>query len=101
MQNGKWGDSGVPKFGWECVGEEDLGEPLVICEMCEVQEIRYVQSMKHEAWPTTLGCGRICAGNMEGDAAAAKAREIGMRNRAARERTAARRASAADPPEWW
>jgi len=93
MSNGKWGDPGVPKAGWECVGVEDLEEPSVICEMCEVQEIRYVHSMEHRDYPDTLRCGCICAGNMEQDVAAARVRDAGMRKRAAR--------PAPPDPEWW
>ena len=40
---GKWSQAGVPHKGWIWVDIEDLGEPSATCEMCETQEIRYVQ----------------------------------------------------------
>lgn len=83
----------MPKSGWECTGMTDLGDPSAICEMCEVQEIRYVHSMEHKEWPTTLECGCICAGNMEANAARARVRDGILRARAARKKRAT--------PEWW
>ncbi|MGE8131608.1 hypothetical protein ACQKQD_32075 [Methylobacterium sp. NPDC080182] len=83
---GKWGDPKVPKRGWTCVGTEDLGDLLEICEMCGRKEIRYVQYMSHPDYAGELGCGCVCAGHMEGNESAARDRETTMRNRAARRR---------------
>ena len=81
---GKWAQAGVPKRGWVCDGEEDLGSPSATCEMCETQEIRFVHYMVHSDYPDALACGCVCAGHMEEDYAAARAREKGMKNRARR-----------------
>jgi hypothetical protein len=43
--------------------------------MCEAQTIRYAHYMAHPAYPITLMCGCVCAGNLEGDPVAAKGRE--------------------------
>ena len=81
---GKWAIHGVPHKGWVCVDEDDLGEPSAICEMCETMEIRYVHYMRHDNYPETLGCGKICAGHMADDYAGAERRERKMMSRAVR-----------------
>jgi len=81
---GKWSQAGVPRSGWQCVNIEDLGEPIVTCDMCETQIIRYVHHMKHPYYPDMLGVGCVCAGHMEGDLAAAKGRETSMKSRASK-----------------
>ena len=78
---GKWGKKGVPHKGWICVEIEDLGSPDKICDMCESQEIRYAHHMEHQGYPDVLVVGCICAGNMEQDLHAAKARDSQMRSR--------------------
>ena len=78
---GKWSQIGVPHKGWECVDIEDLGEPQIECEMCESQTIRYVHHMEHPNYSDVLEVGCICAGNMEGDLAAAQTREASMKSR--------------------
>ena len=47
---GKWSRVGVPHKGWTCVNVEDLGEPEAVCEMCEIQQIRYVHWMEHQTF---------------------------------------------------
>ena len=79
---GKWSQPGVPHRGWLCVGTEDLGEPLITCEMCEFQTIRYVHVMEHPSYAEVLRVGCICAGHMEGDLAAARQREASLQSRA-------------------
>jgi len=79
---GKWAQPGVPHKGWTCIDITDLGEPSEICEMCETQEIRYVHYMTHPDWADTLGCGCVCAGNMEEDYQAAYRREQELRKKA-------------------
>ena len=73
---GKWSEAGVPHTGWECVRIEDLGEPSLICEMCERAEVRYVHMMQNERWPNgVLKVGCHCAGRMEEDFKGAEERE--------------------------
>jgi hypothetical protein len=84
MTTGKWRQPDVPHRGWTCVDVEDLGEPEAVCEMCEVQEIRFAHHMEHQDYPTTLRCGCICAGHMEQDHARAQDRDAAMRARAKR-----------------
>ena len=81
---GKWTDPGVPHRGWICVDMEDSGGVFNTCEMCEVQEIRFLHTMEHASYPGRLVCGCICAGHMEEDYAAARKREKVLVNRARR-----------------
>lgn len=81
---GKWSEAGVPHRGWICVGVEDLGRPDATCEMCELQQIRYVHYMEHADYPGGLAVGCDCASNMEIDKAAAPERERRMKSKAAR-----------------
>lgn len=83
---GKWSQKGVLHSGWLFVGEENLDRPDETCQMCERGKIRFVHIMKHPEYPDILRCGRDCAGRMEGDTAAADARDIRMRNAARRRR---------------
>jgi hypothetical protein len=91
MAHGKWQQAGVPHRGWLCVGEEDLDDVRETCEMCEHQEIRYVQLMTHTEYPDVLRVGCDCAGYMSGHLLAAEDRDREMRNRANRLRTWRRR----------
>lgn len=77
--HGKWSETGVPHSGWVCIGFEDLGDESITCEMCGSARVRYVHTMYH-ATGLTLECGCVCAGNMEGDTLAAKARETRAKN---------------------
>ena len=83
---GKWSRVGVPHKGWMCVNVEDLGEPEAVCEMCEIQQIRYVHWMEHPDFSEVLAVGCICAGHMENDYEAPRKREYGLRNAAQRKR---------------
>ena len=81
-QSGKWGEQGVPHKGWQCVDTQDLGpdrEGWQKCEMCKAMDIRYVHVMRHPNYPGELGCGCVCAGNMEQDLQAARHRESSMK----------------------
>jgi len=78
-----WKHEEVPHSGWNCVGVEDLGEPVGICEMCGHQIIRYVHHMEHSDY-RSLAVGCVCAGKMEGDLAEAKRREAEFKNKQAR-----------------
>ena len=81
---GKWSQPGVPHKGWVCIGIEDLDEPAAICEMCEVQEIRYVHTMRHAEFDDELEVGCVCAGHMEGDREKPRERERLLQRVAAR-----------------
>lgn len=80
-KRGKWSSTGVPHKGWVCVDIEDHGEPSIECEMCESQTIRYVHHMEHQNYPEVLQVGCVCAGHMEGNLTASRAREASMRSR--------------------
>lgn len=83
---GKWSQPGVPKKGWACVGVEDLGSPDAICEMCEVQEIRYVHTMSHPDYADELNVGCVCAEKMEDDYVRPRLREKALRSAAGRKK---------------
>lgn len=83
---GKWSQLGVPHKGWVCVDVEDLGAPNLTCEMCESQSVRFVHHMEHPGYGDVLQVGCVCAGNMEGDVIAARAREGAMQSRAGKRR---------------
>ncbi len=74
-----WKQEEVPHSGWNCVGVEDLGAPVGICEMCGYQIIRYAHHMEHPRY-RSLSVGCVCAGRMEGDVAEAKRREADFKN---------------------
>ena len=84
MTIGKWARPGVPHKGWRCVDIEDAGAPHFICEMCEAVRIRFIHLMTHQDYPDALRCGCICAGRMEGNPAAAHAREFAFKSTLAR-----------------
>ena len=81
-RRGLWSVSGVPHKGWFCIGVEDLGEPIQLCDMCETSMVRFVHYMKHPNYLCELAVGCICAGNMEADCKAAELREVNMKKRA-------------------
>lgn len=83
-RRGKWSVAGVPHRGWVCVDIEDLGEPQIQCQMCESQTIRYVHHMEHPGYPDVLEVGCVCAGHMEEDLSASRAREASMKSRASK-----------------
>jgi hypothetical protein len=89
MATGLWKRPGVPQKGWTCVDTDDLraDDPeadLAICEMCEVQEIRYVHRMRHPDYAAELDVGCVCAEKMEDDYKGPRRREAPLRSRAAR-----------------
>lgn len=81
---GKWSRAGVPHRGWWCIEIEDLGGVFGICEMCECMPIRWVQHMAHHDYPDVLGCGCVCAGEMQQNRKAAEGRDHLMRSRSAK-----------------
>ncbi len=78
-----WKRDDVPHSGWSCVGVEDLGAPVGICEMCGYQVIRYAHHMEHPRYHSLI-CGCVCAGRMEGNVEEAKRREAEFKNMQAR-----------------
>ncbi len=78
-----WKDPRVPKSGWSCVGVEDLGAPVGICQMCGYQIIRYAHQMEHPEYHS-LSVGCVCAGKMEGSISEAKSREAAFKHKQAR-----------------
>jgi hypothetical protein len=85
-RRGKWSLRSVPHTGWECVEIEDLGGPYAVCEMCEVQEIRYLHYMRHPTFTSVLAVGCVCAGHMETDHVSAERRDNLMKSRAQKRR---------------
>jgi hypothetical protein len=86
-RRGKWSQKDVPHLGWICVAEYDAkedGGDMIICEMCETMEVRFVHVMTNERYPEQLRCGCICAGHMSGELTAAQDRDKRMRSRAHR-----------------
>jgi len=79
--SGKWENPNVPHSGWECIDVQDLGEPIMTCQMCEREIIRYAHYMRHPNYQRGLTVGCICAGKMEGDLQSAKERDSFMKSR--------------------
>jgi hypothetical protein len=74
-QRGRWSDLLFPHIGWTCVEAIDLGDMLIVCEMCESSWIRFAHRMEHANHPGALVVGAVCAGNMEQDSSAPLKRE--------------------------
>lgn len=51
-----------PNFGWEYIGDEDLGDLIGECENCG-SNIRYVFHIYHEKWGA-LQVGTLCCDNL-------------------------------------
>lgn len=51
-----------PKFGWEHIGYDDLGDLTGTCECCG-NSIRYVFLVQHEKWGA-MEVGEICCDNL-------------------------------------
>ncbi|MFZ5733644.1 MAG: hypothetical protein ACOY4O_12975 [Pseudomonadota bacterium] len=83
---GKWSQAGVPQRGWVCDGVEDLGAPDAVCQMCEVQDIRYVHTMSHPNYDTSLEVGCVCAEHMEEDYVRPRLREQALKSAASRKK---------------
>lgn len=52
----------APKFGWEHIGYEDLGDLIGNCEYCGTS-IRHVFLVQHEKW-MVMEVGEICCNNL-------------------------------------
>jgi hypothetical protein len=84
--HGKWSQAGVPQKGWSCIGVEDIGSPDAICEMCEVQPIRYLHTMTHPNYATDLDVGCVCAERMEDDYVRPRLRQKAVQSAARRKK---------------
>ncbi len=84
IEKGLWKDPKIPKSGWKCVGVEDLGEPSLICEMCQSANVRFVQLLQHDEISGLVKAGCVCAGHLTGDMKAAKVRERSAKSSAAK-----------------
>ena len=85
-------DWGAPLDHWECVDVYDVADEdnevteFFTCELCDCPQVRFVHVMHHDDFFENISVGCICAGIMEGDILAAKARDNEMKNRAKRKR---------------
>lgn len=61
-----------PDTGWEYVGEDDLGDRVGNCELCDTA-IRYVHYVQHEHWEQ-MGVGTDCCDALTGTREATEAR---------------------------
>jgi hypothetical protein len=52
----------MPKFGWEYIGDEDLGDLIGVCDNCG-SSLRYLFYVFHEKWGT-IGVGTSCCDNL-------------------------------------
>lgn len=75
---GKWSDPDIPGSGWQFVKMRDLQPNRKKCEMHCGANIRFVHLMRHPTTGLKMEVGRCCAGNMEGNEAAAEARQKTM-----------------------
>lgn len=66
---------GAPLVGWSCEEVIDWGEASFTCELCGYRTVRFIHVMVHKDFSDKLRVGCICAGNLEGDIFAAKARD--------------------------
>ncbi|CAG1005630.1 hypothetical protein MTYP_03278 [Methylophilaceae bacterium] len=57
-----------PKFGWEHIGYDDLGDLTGTCECCG-NNIRYVFLVQHEKWGA-MEVGEVCCDNLTSTQAA-------------------------------
>jgi hypothetical protein len=62
-----WDNPDIPHKGWQEDYVEDLESPEHTCEMCGKTDIRYVHTMSHPEYPTTLDVGCECAIKMTND----------------------------------
>jgi len=75
-----------PKFGWECLGWNDLGELTGTCELCG-NTIRYTFLVQHPDW-RALEVGEICCNNLTSTQAASNIMDSERRSNDRRKRFA-------------
>jgi len=79
--SGKWDNPDIPKKDWECIDIKDYGKPVMTCQMCEREIIRYAHYMRHAKYKGIIIAGCICAGKMEGSSQKAAKRDSFMKSR--------------------
>jgi hypothetical protein len=62
-----------PSTGWECVGEDDLGDLVGECDLCGTQ-LRYVFFLQHPKWDS-IEVGTDCCDQLTGETYASAARK--------------------------
>lgn len=74
----------MPRFGWDYVGEDDLGDLSGNCELCG-NEIRYQFHIQHPNWEP-LAVGTVCCDHLTGTNHASNFMESFKRFQSRRER---------------
>ena len=74
----------IPRFDWEHVGYDDLGEPSGACDYCGTS-IRYVFLVQHEKW-SAMEVGEICCDNLTCTLAASEHMDSARRHMERRKR---------------
>ena len=77
----------APLENWSCVEVVDGETADFVCELCDCKKVRYIHVMAHEDYDGVLNVGCICAGYMEGDLIAARARDDAAKKKSARRAT--------------
>lgn len=75
-----------PKYGWECIGEEDLGDLIGLCENSGCgSHLRYSFTVYHPQWGT-LEVGTLCCDYLTDSKAASNFKESILRFEGRKER---------------
>ncbi len=74
----------APLENWRCVGVVDGETADFICELCDCCKVRFIHVMVHPDYDGEIQVGCICAGIMEGNLVAAKARDDEARRKSQR-----------------
>lgn len=75
---------GAPLEHWHCECVIDGESDDFICELCGCQKVRYIHVMVHPEYDGAIHVGCICAGIMEGDLIAARARDDAAKRKSQR-----------------
>ncbi len=62
-----------PNTGWDCIGDDDLGDLIGTCEKCGTS-IRYVFFVQHPSWEL-MSVGTICCDDLTGTTIASERRK--------------------------
>lgn len=73
--NGSWLTNDVPHNNWKCTKTEDNYPDTYSCLMCKKEGIRFLHWMKHNNQELPISVDYVCAGMLEGNPEAAKARD--------------------------
>lgn len=74
----------APLEHWKCRQVIDGETAEFKCELCDCKKVRYIHVMVHPDYDGEINVGCICAGVMEGDLVAAKARDDAARRKSQR-----------------